>query len=178
MDRFDDKDEYKRLKMRFHAGVGKKEEEVWSLVKIVKVMNISRENLFKGLPQNFCYFVVRANNVAFDFSLDDFHLMNIHDLICAARNLKGIDVSKIQLTRKEDFLIGLAHIKLFIDNYYEYLALADVELALANGKQIALPQSMLKIQASLKSYEDGEICLKPLGIVFVGKIRKGRLKSF
>ena len=52
------------------------------------------------------------------------------------------------MTRKEDSLIGFAHIKLFIDNYYEYLALTDVELAMAVGKQITVPQSMLKSQAS------------------------------
>ena len=108
----------------------------------------------------------------------DFPLMNIHDLICVARIMKGTDFSKLQLTSKKDFLIGFAHIKLFIDNYYEYLALTDLELALAIGKQITVTQSMLKSQASLKSYEDGEICLKPLGIVFVGKNKKGMITKF
>lgn len=36
--RFEDKDEYKRLKMRFNVVLGKKEEEFWSSVKIVKVL--------------------------------------------------------------------------------------------------------------------------------------------
>lgn len=49
VDRFKDKDEYRRLKIRFHATLGKKEEEVWPPVKIIKVFNITRESLFEGL---------------------------------------------------------------------------------------------------------------------------------
>lgn len=64
----------------------------------------------------------------------DFLLMNLHDLIYVAKILKGSNVSKLQLTSKEYFLIGFSHIKLFVGNYYEYLALIDVELALAIGK--------------------------------------------
>ena len=41
-----------------------------------------------------------------------------------------------------------------------------------------MPQSMLKIEASLKFYEDGEICLKSLGIVFIGKKKKGKITMF
>ena len=66
--------------------------------------------------------------------------MNLHDLICVARILKGTNFSMFQLTNKEDFLIGFAHIKLFIDNYYENLTLADVELTLAIGNEITVPQ--------------------------------------
>lgn len=53
VDKFDDKEEYKRLKLRFHVVLGMKEEEVWSLVKIVKVLNISKDTLFERLLQNF-----------------------------------------------------------------------------------------------------------------------------
>lgn len=167
--KYEDIEEYKWLKIWFHVFLGKREEEIWSLVKIVWVLNISKDILFKGVLQNYLFCVVRANNIAFDFSVANFPLINLHDLICVSRILKEVDISKLQLKRKEDFLIGFAHIKLFIDNYYEYLALTNVELALAIGKHITVPQPMLKSQASLKSYEDGEICLKPLGIMFVGK---------
>lgn len=37
---------------------------------------------------------------------------------------------------------------------------------------------MLKIKASLKNLEDGEITLKPLGIVFIGKNKKGNNSKF
>ena len=62
--------------------------------------------------------------------------------------------------------MGLAHIKLFIDNYYDCLALTDVELALTMGKEINVPQSLLKSKDDLQPYDEGEICLKPLVIVY------------
>lgn len=71
VDQFNDQEEYKRLKMRFHAVLGKKEEEVWSSVKIFKVMNISREGMFEGLLHNFRYFMLKENNVACDFLIAD-----------------------------------------------------------------------------------------------------------
>ena len=74
--------------------------------------------------------------------------------------------------------LGLGHIKLFIDNYYDCLALTDVDLALSMGKEIIVPQSVLKIQADLKMYVDWEICMKPLGIFFVGKSKKGKQTNF
>ena len=33
--KFEDKEEYKRMKIRFHAVLGKREEKIWSLAKIV-----------------------------------------------------------------------------------------------------------------------------------------------
>lgn len=103
VDKFDDKEEYKKLKLRLHTVLGKKEEEVWSLVKIVKVLNISKDALFEGLLQNFQYYVVRANNVACDFSMVDFPLMNLNDLSNVAKILSDIDVSKLQMTSKRRF---------------------------------------------------------------------------
>ena len=78
------------------------------------------------------------------------------------------------MTNKEDFLIGHAHIKLFIDNYFDCLAMTNVKLDLAMGKHVFVPISMLKGSGSQKNYEDGEICLKPLRIVFIEKNKKGR----
>ena len=130
IDKFEDREEFKKLKMRFHVVLRKKEEEIWSLVKIVKVLGITKDQLFKGLLQNFCFHVVRANNVAYYFTVADFPLMNLNDLICVSKNLSGVDASKLQVTSKEYFLLGFAHIKLFIDNYYDCLALTDVELTL------------------------------------------------
>ena len=91
---------------------------------------------------NYRYHAVRTNNVAFDFSVADFPLMNVYDLISVARILKGTDASKLHLINKEDFLHGFTQSKLFIDNYYEYLALTDIELVLAINKKITVPQSM------------------------------------
>lgn len=82
------------------------------------------------------------------------------------------------MTSKEYFFLGFARIKLFIDNYYDCLALTDVELALVMGKQINLPQSLLKGIGSLMNFDDGEICVKPLGIVFVGKNKNNNNTKF
>ena len=46
VDKFEDKEEYKRLKLRFHAVIGKREEDIWSLVKIVNVLNILKDVFF------------------------------------------------------------------------------------------------------------------------------------
>ncbi|CAI9281248.1 unnamed protein product [Lactuca saligna] len=133
VDKFDGKEEYKRLKFKFHAVLVNKEDEVWSLVKIVKDLSVSHDKLFEGLLQNFHYHVVRANNVVCDFSVVDFPLMNLNDIICVANILSSVDVLKLQVNRKEDFLLSFAHIKLFKYNYYDSQALTDVELALAMG---------------------------------------------
>ena len=57
---FNDKNEYKRLKIRFHAILGKNEDEVWSLVKIVKVMKIKRETLFEGFDSELLLFCCKS----------------------------------------------------------------------------------------------------------------------
>lgn len=46
--------------MRFHAVLGKNKEELWSLVKIVKLISIALDSLFEGVLHNFRYNVVRA----------------------------------------------------------------------------------------------------------------------
>lgn len=107
----------------------------------------------------------------------DFPLMTLHELIYVSRILKGTSFLMLQLTSKEDLLIRFVHIKLSIHNYYENLVLTDVELALAIRMEIIVPQSLLKRKADMKHYVDGEICLKPLGIVFVGRIRNETTQS-
>lgn len=104
--------------------------------------------------------------------------MNLNDLIGVAKILKGVDTSKLHITDKEDFLLGFSHIKLFLDNYYDCFAMIDVELALTLVKQVTVPQSLLKGAKNLKNYDDGEIFLKPLGIVFVGKNKNNNITKF
>lgn len=53
LDNFKDKNEYRKLKIRFHAILLKNKDEVWLLVKIVRVVRIPRDTLFEGLLQNF-----------------------------------------------------------------------------------------------------------------------------
>ena len=76
------------------------------------------------------------------------------------------------------FRLGLAHIKIFINNYYECLALTDVELATAKGLEVKVPMEATKTQVELKKYANEEICLKPFGLVFTGKDKNGKAKRF
>ena len=92
--------------------------------------------------------------------------------------LSTIDVSKLQLNNKDDFMIGFAHIKVFINNYYDCLFVIDIELALAVNRNSKVPQSMMKGQVSLKDYVDGEIVHKPLGVVFLGKNKNRKMTKF
>ena len=60
--------------------------------------------------------------------------MNLHELLCVEKILKFVDVLKSQVTNKEDFLLGFAQIKVFIDGYYGALALTSIELATTLGR--------------------------------------------
>lgn len=46
------------------------------------------------------------------------------------------------------------------------------------GRTMKVPQSMLKGQGSLKNFQDGEICVKPLGVLFVGKNKNQKITKF
>ena len=128
--------------------------------------------------QNYRYFAVRANNVVFDFSVVDFPLMNLYDLLIIAKIFKSNDYSKLQQVNNKDFMISNENLKIFIDGYYGALASTDINLDTTLGKKVYVPNSRIKNQSLLKNYEDGEICLKPLGIVFVGKNKKGPVTKF
>ncbi|KAL7582500.1 hypothetical protein Lser_V15G44572 [Lactuca serriola] len=169
-------DDFLHMKIRFHAVVVKEPEELWSLVKIIRVINISKDVMFENMIQNFRYHVVGANNQACDFLVANFPLMNLNDLIDVSLILKDMDSSELQRTDKEVLRLRLGHIKIFIDNYFDCLALTDVELASALGKEVKVEMEATKSQAELKKYSDGEICLKPFGIVFLGKDKKGKAK--
>ena len=76
------------------------------------------------------------------------------------------------------FRLGLGHLKIFIDNYYDFLALIDEELASGVGRKVNVSMEPTKPQQELMKYVDGEICLKPFGMVFAGKDTKGKAKRF
>ncbi|CAI9271538.1 unnamed protein product [Lactuca saligna] len=117
------------------------------------ILDVDRNNE----KRNYRYITVRENNVVFDFSVADFPLMNVYDLLIVAKILKSIDYSKLQQGNKEDFMIGFEHLRVFIDGYYGALALTDIDLATTLGKKAIVPKSMIKNQYFLKDYEDGEI---------------------
>ena len=100
VDKFDDREEFKKLMFRFHAVLGKEEEEVWSLVKTVRVLNICKDVLFEGVLQNICYHVIAANNTKFTFTVANFPLMNLNGLISVTNILMVNNETKLQSTRK------------------------------------------------------------------------------
>ena len=100
--------------------------------------------------------VVRVNNVVYDFSITDFPLMNLNDLVIMTKILSNVDVMKLLENNKDDFLIGFAHIKVFIDNYFDCLSITDIELAMVVNKISKVPQSFLKGKINIDEYEDGE----------------------
>ena len=83
--------------------------------------------------------MVRANNVVCDFSIADFPLMNLSDLINVTKILSSIDVSNLQVNNKDDFLMGFTHIKIFIDNYYDCLVVNEIKLAMVVNRISKVP---------------------------------------
>lgn len=85
-------------------------------MKIIKVMSTTRKNLSEGILQIFCYVVVRVNNVVCEFSVPDFPLMNLNNLVNVTSILINVDVLKLAKDKMDDFRIDFAHIKVFIDS--------------------------------------------------------------
>lgn len=52
--------------------------------------------------------------------------MNLHDLLVLSLIMKSVDVSKLQVTSQDGFLIAYGHLKAFIDSYYGALSLNNV----------------------------------------------------
>lgn len=69
------------MKIHFHVVLGMKEEDVLSLVKVVKQISITPNSMFEGVLQYYLYSVVRASNVMVDSTIANFSLMNLSDLI-------------------------------------------------------------------------------------------------
>ena len=123
---FKEKYEGTHMKIRFHAVLGKVPEDVWSLIKIKKVISMKKDVIFENKIQNIKYVVARADGKTCEFTIADFPLMNLYDLIQVALLLKDKSFSYLQNTDPEEFKLGISHIKIFIENYYECLALTDV----------------------------------------------------
>ncbi|KAL7604851.1 hypothetical protein Lser_V15G19577 [Lactuca serriola] len=177
-EKFDNPDDYTHMKIRFHDVLVKNPDEVWSLMKIKKVLTIKKDVLFENMLQNFRYFVIRADNKQYDFTIADFPLMNCNDLIQVALILKHMEENKLKGSETDVFKVGFAHVKTFIDNYFDCLALTDEELANVLGREVKVPWEDTLTQSALSKYVVGEICLKPFGMVFSGRDTKGKPKKF
>lgn len=50
--------------------------------------------------QSYRFHVVEENNVTSEFSIANFHLTNLHDLLVLALIMKSVDLPKLQVTNK------------------------------------------------------------------------------
>lgn len=101
--------------------------------------------------------------------------MNLNNLITISKILCIVDVLKVVDENRHAFILGYGQIKAFLDCYYEYLAITDIDLALAINKTSKVPQSLLKGMMNIDKFEDSEIIHQPFGVVFQGNNKKGKL---
>ena len=92
-DKYKNKIKYGHMRFHLHVVLGKLEEEVFSLMKITRVLGITKDVFLEGMLQNYRFHVVRSHNVTYDFSVANFSLMKLHDLLLAVLTMKSVDVS-------------------------------------------------------------------------------------
>lgn len=73
-------------------------------------------------------------------------------------------------------MIGYAYIKNYIDFYLAHLGLSEFEIAKAYNKPERNPKTTIA-NVDLEQYDDGEIPLKPLGVIFHRNKIKGKQKK-
>lgn len=107
-----------------------------------------------------------------EFTVAYFPLMKLNDLVVVTNIFSIVDVLKLTEANMDAFILGFSDIKTFLDGYYEYLAIIDIDLALVVNKAAKMPQSLLK-SMNIDKFEDGVIIHQPFGMVFQGKNKKG-----
>ncbi|CAI9282257.1 unnamed protein product [Lactuca saligna] len=170
------REKLKNLKIRFHAVLGKIEEELWLLVKIIKFLSVTPDVILEGVLQNFCYKVVHANKMLFELTISYFPLMNVNVNVSTA--LLMDDLKNTDIPDKTTYVLRYGHLKTFVDAYVVHLALTDIDLSTHFKIRLKVPKALLKEKISIKDYEDGDIVHDPLGVVFIGKGEKDNIKKF
>lgn len=107
-------------------------------MKIIKIVSRTQDFMFEGVIQNDRYKVVRANNILFEFTIDDFPLINLNDLITFMK-ITG-DFNNDQVQDRASYIIGYSHIKSIIDYYYAHLALTNFEYVTSFKKKPKVPK--------------------------------------
>lgn len=104
--------------------------------------------------------------------------MDINDLITISMILCDVDPSQINKDKRKAFFIGYGYFKAFIDCYYDYLAVIDIDLAIAINETSKGTKYLVKVWKDLEKFEDGEIIQKPFGVIFQGKKKKGEFMKY
>lgn len=86
---------HKHIKIRFHSNHAQEEDKVWSLNKIVKLLNISKDMMFENAFQNIRFKVVRGEQVSYEFTVADFTLMNPHDFVVLVQILSKTNTKEV-----------------------------------------------------------------------------------
>ena len=71
--------------------------------------------IFEGVIQILKYSVIRSNGKISEFTIADFPIMNLYDLIQVALILKDKSFSHLQETEPDVFQLGVKDIKIFIE---------------------------------------------------------------
>lgn len=88
--------------------LGKTEDEVRSPKKIINLVSISKDVIFEDTIPNNLYKVIRLDNTPFDFTISDFPLMNLNDLITLAKIVGDINDDQLEYKARE-MQKGLLH---------------------------------------------------------------------
>lgn len=79
--------------------------------------------MFEGALQNYWYKVVMDTNILFEFTIVEFTLMKLNDII-TTMTIMG-DLNNHQVEDKASYIIGYSHTKSFLNYYFSLLALTD-----------------------------------------------------
>lgn len=153
---------HKHVKIRFHSNLSQEEKKVWSINKIIKLLNISKDVMFKNAFYNFRFKVVRGDQKS--YIIVDFLLMNPHDSMMLVQIMS-------KLNKKEDpspttYNTTFSHVKVFSILYYSLITMSDIELAKVFRKTVPRPSTSMDRD---EQFGDGEALQNPKGIIFNGK---------
>lgn len=76
--------------------------------------------------------------MAFEFTIAGFPLINLNDLIIVSDILGNMGASKVTKENKHAFILGCAHIKAFLECYFDYLAISDIDQSILTSQMVAL----------------------------------------
>lgn len=139
----------------------------------MKLLSILKDVLFEERLQNYRYKVIRVENSVYEFTIVDFLLKNLNYLVTFAYMIKTLDDKYV--TDKKVYVIRYSYLKNYIDCYLAHIGLFDFEIAKVYNE--AEKPKITIDNVNLKQYANGELILKPLGVVFQGQKIKGKQKE-
>lgn len=81
--------------------------------KVTKLLSISKDVIFESHLQSYQYKVIREDNSAYEFTIADFLLLNLNDLITVAYMMKTLDDKHV--IDKKLYVVGYPYLKKYMD---------------------------------------------------------------